>query len=701
MEQAPPELKRAEPEKINLRKSLAWDRAFFTSQGVLETEELGIVNSTFGKAHGRKLAGIQEGLRKSSESTSTMDSESYALESLEVGLLDNVRASIRMSLGKCDKKASDTVSDVPRLVCKKADLVNKMKPPVNLKKDGVTKQQQQCASKKAVTGVKAAAKGSGQSKSLSRPPRIVPKPMSMVPSSKSFAGSKKISSGIGVNQQSVVASEKTNGNSCSATSRPNSSAIRTPGSRPGTAVFSTSSCTAISRPNSSAKRTPGSRPGTAVFSTSSSYSSPALGATRKGSALRNSGHFSGSTTKTPTPKSKPAPSTLRFSSKVSTHSSVDSVVSESSSTTSSRTKLSNSVESLSASSTSSRSMAVPSDVESSQAPGTCVRKQTSGTLSQSHHIAARAGPRALSDPSTRDLQRSGNTGSRCPKPSGLRVPSPNIGYFDAEKTQVRSSNKISQTSLRNSLAKSTVGTSNNISGANKLKPTKTPPATPAAKRATMKFDSPKTHSIPKSPNHSMSPASPVLLFQQKEPAQPHSEDNHNIAEVADMVHPSSVASIHTKDGSAVLGEGQHPEGAYKKTETTYQASKELKHEQSPLSLDFQDEHMQNIVTVAHKSEKENILPACETNSVNQDCPTEGKSISAVLGEEHSVGTYKRTTTIYQASKVLKHEQLPCLLDGQDEHLQKILPAYEMNVVTRHIPTEGRNHGPEAFLAFSF
>ncbi|KAL5660329.1 hypothetical protein ACJX0J_027454, partial [Zea mays] len=66
--------------------------------------ELAIVNNTFRKAQGSRLPGIIEETRRSGESTtSTLESETWAMESLETELFDNVRASIQRSLGKPDK----------------------------------------------------------------------------------------------------------------------------------------------------------------------------------------------------------------------------------------------------------------------------------------------------------------------------------------------------------------------------------------------------------------------------------------------------------------------------------------------------------------------------------------------------------------------------------------------------------------------
>ncbi|RRT55914.1 hypothetical protein BHE74_00049048 [Ensete ventricosum] len=98
-----PEHNKTKTGKCNLRKSLAWDSAFFTSEGVLNHEELAIVNSTFKKTEACSLPTILEDARKSTESTSTLDNDSWALENLEVDLFENVRASIQMTFGAGEK----------------------------------------------------------------------------------------------------------------------------------------------------------------------------------------------------------------------------------------------------------------------------------------------------------------------------------------------------------------------------------------------------------------------------------------------------------------------------------------------------------------------------------------------------------------------------------------------------------------------
>ncbi|CAI0471544.1 unnamed protein product [Linum tenue] len=83
--------------KYNLRKSLAWDSAFFTSAGVLEPDEL---SSMMGKTEEREmLPGIREELERSTDSLSTLASEGLTMENLEGDLFGDIRASIQKSSG--------------------------------------------------------------------------------------------------------------------------------------------------------------------------------------------------------------------------------------------------------------------------------------------------------------------------------------------------------------------------------------------------------------------------------------------------------------------------------------------------------------------------------------------------------------------------------------------------------------------------
>lgn len=56
-----------------------------------------MINKGFKKAKTRLLPGIKEELQRSAESNSTIDSDRFSLESLEIDLFEDIRASIQKS----------------------------------------------------------------------------------------------------------------------------------------------------------------------------------------------------------------------------------------------------------------------------------------------------------------------------------------------------------------------------------------------------------------------------------------------------------------------------------------------------------------------------------------------------------------------------------------------------------------------------
>ncbi|KDP46155.1 hypothetical protein JCGZ_06666 [Jatropha curcas] len=82
----------------NLRKSLAWDSAFFTNAGVLDAEELSVLNRGFKKPEMLHFPGFDEEIWRSAESNSTITSDGHSLASLEIDLFDDIRASINKSI---------------------------------------------------------------------------------------------------------------------------------------------------------------------------------------------------------------------------------------------------------------------------------------------------------------------------------------------------------------------------------------------------------------------------------------------------------------------------------------------------------------------------------------------------------------------------------------------------------------------------
>ncbi|CAJ1947788.1 unnamed protein product [Sphenostylis stenocarpa] len=96
---------------FNLRKSLAWDSAFSTSEGILNPEELSLLDKGFKKSGMGMLPQIEE-LRISSESNRTIDSDGSSLASIEI--------SVRQS-----REASNSVASCCRNIEKAAKRIDK------------------------------------------------------------------------------------------------------------------------------------------------------------------------------------------------------------------------------------------------------------------------------------------------------------------------------------------------------------------------------------------------------------------------------------------------------------------------------------------------------------------------------------------------------------------------------------------------
>ncbi|XP_048231420.1 uncharacterized protein LOC8263370 isoform X4 [Ricinus communis] len=90
----------------SLRKSLAWDSAFFTSAGVLDAEELSVINRGFRSPELALHPGVKEEILRSAESNSLVNSDGYSLGSLEIDLPDDIRASMRKSRNASSNGAS-------------------------------------------------------------------------------------------------------------------------------------------------------------------------------------------------------------------------------------------------------------------------------------------------------------------------------------------------------------------------------------------------------------------------------------------------------------------------------------------------------------------------------------------------------------------------------------------------------------------
>ncbi|KAL5229968.1 hypothetical protein ABZP36_028744 [Zizania latifolia] len=404
---------------VNLRKSLAWDSAFFTSEGVLDTDELAVVNSTFRKAKASSLPGISEELRRSGESTaSTIESESWVLESLETELFDNVRASIQRSLGKPGKapgltaatsKPPKSATNVPRVAARKGvDLMPKTRPPISTG-HGVTggKQRPQAALKEP-TASSVVLLGSTEAKPSLKPPRALPRVATMrAPTSTAGASriSNKRSSTEGVvNRQTAVKSANI---SASMHSRPGGVTKSSSTSKSGALSSSSASIGNIQGPKtkspilSNKNRTAQRIDVRSSSRTDISKVNPARASKNK---IPNRGHSDRAS-----PSISPSSSLESLSSVVSGASTASTVG-----------KTSHTSENFS---TRSSSLS-PSLRKSNDHPPTAKMRPPTITERQSPGVASWDNSEASADATTQ--------GKGC-KPSGLRRPTPKIGYFDAEK----------------------------------------------------------------------------------------------------------------------------------------------------------------------------------------------------------------------------------------------------------------------------
>ncbi|KAL5678001.1 hypothetical protein ACJX0J_014132, partial [Zea mays] len=406
---------------VNLRKSLAWDSAFFTSEGVLDTEELAIVNSTFRKTQGSRLPGIVEEMSRSGESaTSTLESESWVMESVETELFDNVRASIQRSLGKPDKVPGRPVAgsnhpkataNVPRVAVAARKGVDRMpqpkiRAPVSTSQGAGVRQRAQVTTKEPVAA-RVNLLGAAEAKISSKPPRALPR-VAMMRSSTTTAvtsgvSDKRSSTGGAANRQAAGKTASTSaglrsggGTKSSSISKsgPFTSAATSHGVSMDTKPEAKTKSATLSNKNRTAQRVP-------VHPPSKSGISKTIPSRSSGNTIPAKGHAD------------------RASPSISPSSSMDSMSSviSGASTASTVGRMSHTSESLNGLS--------PSLRKSNDCPPT--PKLRPPVVTEGHSSGTAAPGVNLKATSEMTNQRKGF------KPSGLRRPTPKIGYFDAEK----------------------------------------------------------------------------------------------------------------------------------------------------------------------------------------------------------------------------------------------------------------------------
>ncbi|CAN4121595.1 unnamed protein product [Withania somnifera] len=149
--------------KVNLRKSLAWDSAFFTDAGVLDADELSCMIKGGDK---QTLPMIEEDVRQSVDSISTLESDNLTLDRIEAELFEDIRASIQKVTIPTSGDVSAKIDNGANSSAKKEDFASKdrLKPKLAPKRiigaqAGIPKSQP-----KQITGTQRLGKGLNQDK---------------------------------------------------------------------------------------------------------------------------------------------------------------------------------------------------------------------------------------------------------------------------------------------------------------------------------------------------------------------------------------------------------------------------------------------------------------------------------------------------------------------------------------------------------
>ncbi|CAL9771324.1 unnamed protein product [Musa acuminata subsp. burmannicoides] len=469
-----PEYNKTKTGKCNLRKSLAWDSAFFTSEGVLNHEELAIVNSTFKKTQACSLPIILEDARKSTESTSTLDNESWALENLEVDLFENVRASIQMTFGTGEKALNVAPPIKKNNPARRASMKlepssrNKKCTPVASERHGVSNHLRESATRAATVVTNVGADGVTNSKML-KPPRVLsrgtlpamPTKTNLVSGNNQIkTSSKKDIPGNAATQKSAVVSKKIKGGSCDTIK-----SSRSPKPTPKL----------VDNSRDTARKSPSETTTTRSRSTSRAINRSLSGSITNKASMRTSG----SKISRNTSNSAVSPnSSVKLSSIASPSSSFDSVTSGSSSSTFSAVKpLIDGIE-------------PGADNEEVHPPG-LQSNLSSEDIGQSNGLhVTKVHPKSCPNDSS---------GAKCYKPSGLKMPTPKIGYFDAKKSLACDVKTVSEPRQQPSFPKTTTGVPNKSDSGNKTKPRKIQHVTSANQDMAIDSDSPRSTALSRSP----------------------------------------------------------------------------------------------------------------------------------------------------------------------------------------------------------
>ncbi|KDO55273.1 hypothetical protein CISIN_1g004359mg [Citrus sinensis] len=444
--------------KCNLRKSLAWDNAFFTSEGFLEPDELSSMIGGTEKSSKHVLPGIEEDIHRSTDSLSTLSSDTRTLKSLEGDLFEDVRASIQKSsmasnVANSNSKKKLGVAESQTIQSSKVDLASrdKMMPKAPLRKPSVGTQGSGKATKQVSVRPQTSqcvAKNDLSTRSPCKPPRVVGRNSSI-----SNVSTKR--SSLGANR---IKLEKDNSRTAS---------VRVV---PAPKVTSSgSSQNVVPRP------TPPSRSlhSSAATKTQLTTSCSSLDSSGSGS--------SGSTGKLSLNSLKRNESRSRTQNCSSSGSTVKSL-SKTESRSKSQSESSNLTAYLRSATKASSSRSPASSIsewssESTSSTATAIHrpKSTRTSLDSSSSVGVSVNGDHIKGASM------GTSALLCPassKPSGLRMPSPKIGFFDGVRSASRTppGSLQSHSSLPSALSRIGAASISPSAGSNKAKLGKSPSA---------------------------------------------------------------------------------------------------------------------------------------------------------------------------------------------------------------------------------
>nr|KJB16841.1 hypothetical protein B456_002G250300 [Gossypium raimondii] len=506
--------------KYNLRKSLAWDSAFFTSEGFLEPEELSSMLGGNEKGQLQALPGIQEDVNKSYDSLTTLDSETLTLESLEADLFEDVRASIQKSnkvsvtansSGKKELKTTDTktVSSSKKVELptqdKKIQIKQKAtpkKPNVGVKDSGKTVKQVVVHPQISQT-VWSVARAGESTSSLLKPPKVL-SGVGHTPTKRASLGAKNVKmdkdAKTVTGRGTTVLKTPALGGSRNIVPRPKLSSKSSSCSPASSKTELTSSCSSLeSCASFSSNRTNKSSLNLIKHKNGPRIVNPSSGSTISArSKIAPKGKIQAGSSKPPTCLK----SSTKFSSSISPTSSISEWSSESSSSISATNRSSNVVrDSLGTGSrkglTTKRDAHQVLDSQNLPTGSEGDDTEVNGSLDESENKVSAGTSRLLHPGSV--------------KPSGLRMPSPKLGFFDGVRSSGHTPNgsMLSHSGVTSGLPKIGTKSTSQSGNSNKAKIGKLQPVRSLTVIQSPKVDVKQTSSAVKSRSSLSIQKSPV------------------------------------------------------------------------------------------------------------------------------------------------------------------------------------------------